>query len=116
MRGVLGTVARERRPVVILFVVVGIGALFLSASRGGIVSFGVELAVLALAVILRRTIGKQLLAGAIVLVLAVLMVSWLGVGQALQRFSSFQSLEATAAKPASMRRDTWPVFINHSLT
>ncbi len=112
---VLGKVRRERWPVVSLFVVVGIGALFLSASRGGIVSFGVELAVLALAMILRRTIGKQLLAGAVVLVLAVLMVSWLGVGQVLQRFSSFQTLEATAGKRASMRRDTWQVFLNHSL-
>ena len=113
---VLGRVRRERWPVVSLFVVVGIGALFLSASRGGIVSFGVELAVLALAMILRRTIGKQLLAGAVVLVLAVVMVSWLGVGQVLQRFSSFQTLEATAGKRASMRRDTWQVFLNHSLT
>ena len=46
---VLGRVRRERWPVVGLFAVVPIGALFLSVSRGGIVSFGVELAVLALA-------------------------------------------------------------------
>ncbi len=91
---VLGRVRRERWPVVGLFAVVPIGALFLSASRGGIVSFGVELAVLALVMILRRTAGKQLFAGAAVLLLALLMVSWLGVGQLLQRFSSFQSLEA----------------------
>src|SRR5216683_1919296 len=86
---VLGRVRRERWPVVSLFAVVPIGALFLSASRGGIVSFGVELAVLALAVVLHRTKGKQLLTGVAVLLLALLMVSWLGVGQILQRFSSF---------------------------
>ena len=113
---VLGRVRRERWPVVGLFAVVPIGALFLSASRGGIVSFGVELAVLALVMILRRAAGKQLFAGAAVLLLAVLMVSWLGVGQLLQRFSSLQTLEATAGKRASMRRDTWQIFLHHALT
>jgi O-antigen ligase len=112
---VLGRVRRERWPVVSLFAVVPIGALFLSASRGGIVSFGVELAVLALIMIWRRSVGKQLFAGAAVLLLAVLLVSWLGVGQLLQRFSSFQSLEATAGKRASMRRDTWQIFLHHPL-
>jgi O-antigen ligase len=112
---VLGRVRRERWPVVGLFAVVPIGALFLSVSRGGIVSFGVELVVLALVMIQRRTAGKQLFAGAAVLLLAVLMVSWLGVGQLLQRFSSFQSLEATAGKRASMRRDTWQIFLHHPI-
>jgi O-antigen ligase len=109
----LGRVRRERWPVVTLFAVVPIGALFLSVSRGGIVSFGVELAVLALVMIQRRTRGKQLLAGVAVLLSALLMVSWLGVGQLLQRFSSFQSLEVTAGKRASMRRDTWQIFLHN---
>ncbi len=112
----LGRVRRERWPVVTLFAVVPIGALFLSVSRGGIVSFGVELAVLALVMIQRRTIGKQLFAGAAVLLLALLMVSWLGVGQLLQRFSSFQSLEVTAGKRASMRRDTWQIFLHNPVS
>jgi O-antigen ligase len=113
---VLGRVRRERWPVVGLFAVVPIGALFLSVSRGGIVSFAVELAVLALVMIQQRTMGKQLFAGVAVLLLALLMVSWLGVGQVLQRFSSFQSLEATAGKRASMRRDTWQIFLHHPVT
>ena len=112
---VLGRVRRERWLVVSLCAVVPIGALFLSVSRGGIVSFGVELAVLALVLMQRRTAGKQLFAGAAVLLLAVLMVSWLGVGQLLQRFSSFQSLEATVGKRASMRHDTWQIFLHHPI-
>ena len=110
---VLGRVRRERWLVVSLFAVVPIGALFLSVSRGGILSFGVDLAVLALVMIQHRTMGKQLFAGAAVLLLALLMVSWLGVGQLLQRFSSFQSLEATAGKRASMRRGTWQIFLHN---
>jgi O-antigen ligase len=110
---VLGRVRRERWVVVGLFAVLPVVALFLSASRGGIVSFGVELAVLALLMIRRRTVGKQWLAGATVLLLALLMVSWLGVGRILQRFSSLQSLETSVGKRASMRRDTWRIFLDH---
>ncbi len=113
---VLGKVRRERWPVVGLFAVLPIGALFLSASRGGIVSFAVELGLLALVMIRRRTMGKQLLSAGAVLLLAILMVSWLGVGQLLQRFSSMQSLETTEGKRASMRRDTWRIFLDHPLT
>src|SRR6267378_1050596 len=110
---VLGRVRRERWPVVALFAVLPIGALFLSASRGGIVSFGAELGVLALVMILRRTMGKQLLAGAAVLLVALLLVSWLGVGQILERLSTVQLLEVTAGKRASMRGDTWRIFLDH---
>ena len=110
---VLGRVRRERWPVVGLFAVLPIGALFLSASRGGLVSFGAELGVLALVMILRREMRKQLLAGVAVLLVAVLLVSWLGVGPILERLSSVQLLEVTAGKRASMRRDTWRIFLDH---
>ncbi len=110
---VLGRVRRERWPIVGLFAVLPIGTLFLSASRGGIVSFGAELGVLALVMILRRTVGKQLLAGVGVLLVALLLVSWLGVGQILQRLSSVQVLEVSSGKRASMRRDTWRIFLDH---
>src|SRR6266566_2119403 len=110
---VLGRVRRERRPVVGLFAVLPIGALFLSASRGGILSFGVELGALALVMIHRRTMGKQWLAGVAVLLVALLLVSWLGVGQILERLSSVQLLEVTAGKRASMRKGTWRIFLDH---
>jgi O-antigen ligase len=112
---VLGRVRRERRPVVGLCAVILIVALFLSASRGGIVSFGAELGVLGLVMILRRTRGKQLLTGGAVLLVALLLVAWLGVGQILQRLSSVQVLEVTAGKRASMRADTWRIFLDHPL-
>ena len=110
---VLGRVRRERWPVVGLFAVLPIGALLLSASRGGIVSFGAELSVLALVMIQRREMGKQLFAGGAVLLVALLLVSWLGVGQILERLSSVQLLEVSSGKRASMRRDTWRIFLDH---
>ena len=109
----LGKVRRERWFLVSLFAVVPIGALFLSASRGGIVSFAVELAVLLLWVLLRRATAKHLLSLAGVFLLAFLMISWLGVRQALQRFSAMQSLEVTEGKRASMAADTWHIFLDH---
>src|SRR5882672_1971520 len=110
---VLGRVRRERWPVVGLFADLPVGALFLSASRGGIVSLVAELGVLALVMILRRTMGKPLLAGAAVLLVALLLVSWLGVGPILQRLSTVQLVEVTAGKRAAMRGDTWRIFLDH---
>jgi O-antigen ligase len=112
---VLGKVRRERLGVVALFAVMPIVALFLSASRGGIVSFLVQLALLAFLLLRRRGWGKHLLAAAAVLLAALLMVTWLGVGQILQRFSSMQSLEVTEGKRAAMRRGSWRIFLDHPL-
>jgi O-antigen ligase len=113
---VLGKVRRERWFLVSLFAVVPIGALVLSASRGGIISFSVELGVLLLWLVLRRTVGRHLLSGGAVLLLAFLMVSWLGVQQLVERFSSLESLEVTVGKRASMRADTWRIFLDHPWT
>ena len=76
-------------------------------------SFGAELSVLALVMIERREMGKQLFAGGAVLLVALLLVSWLGVGQILKRLSSVQLLEVSSGKRASMRRDTWRIFLDH---
>ena len=113
---VLGKVRKERWFVVGIFGLLPIGALFLSASRGGVISFGVQLGVLILVMILRRTGGKHALAGGLVLLLAFLLVSWLGVKQVLDRFSSLQSLEVTTGKRASMRQDTFRIFLDHRWT
>src|SRR6202022_622276 len=69
-----------------------------------------------LLVILRRAGGKHVLAGGVVLLLAFMLVSWLGVGPILERFSSMQSLEVNSGKRASMRLDTWHIFREHPWT
>src|ERR1700686_1582355 len=113
---VLGKVRRERLFAVAILALLPIVAIFLSASRGGILSFAGELGVLALLMILRRTGGRHVLAGGVVLLLAFLLVSWLGVRQILERFSAMQSLEITLGKRASMRQDTWHIFREHPWT
>ncbi|OLE87881.1 MAG: hypothetical protein AUG07_00170 [Acidobacteria bacterium 13_1_20CM_2_60_10] len=109
----LGRVRRERWPIAGLFTLIPIGALFLSASRGGIVSFLWELALLAMLLLLRRSGAKHAVAGGVILLLALALVSWLGVRQALERFASLQPLEVTHAKRISMARDTRRIFLDY---
>ena len=113
---VLGKVRRERWFTVAIFALLPIVAIFLSASRGGILSFAAELGVLALLMVVRRAGGRHVLAGGVILLLAFLLVSWLGVRQVLERFSSMQSLEVTVGKRASMRQDAWHIFREHPWT
>ncbi|MBZ5539039.1 MAG: O-antigen ligase family protein [Acidobacteriia bacterium] len=112
---VFGKVRRERWMMVGLLTLLPIVALLLSASRGGIISFLVELVVLALLLRLRRSGGKHALAGGLVLLLALLLVSWVGVQEALQRFASLQTLELNSDKRVSMTRDTWRIFLDYPL-
>jgi O-antigen ligase len=109
----LGKVRRERWLIVGLFAVVSIGSLFLAASRGGIVSLAVEVVVVVMWMSLRRVGPKQMLGGAAVLIAALLMVSWLGVKEIAQRFSGMKAMEVSSGKRASMRRDTWRIFVDH---
>jgi len=111
----LGRVRRERLAIVGILAIIPLSALLLSASRGGIISLAAELAFLALVMILRRTAGRHLVAGGVVLLLAFLTVAWLGVNQILARFSSLQTLEVTQDKRASMRHGTWRIFLDHPL-
>jgi O-antigen ligase len=110
-----GKVRRERWLLVGLFTLLPVVALLLSASRGGIVSFAVEMVFLGLLVAFRRSSTKHALGGALVLLLALFFVSWLGVGKALERFASLQPLEVTSSKRAAMARDTWRIFLDHPL-
>src|SRR5216684_5062503 len=110
---ILGKVRRERRFVIGLFALIPIGALLLSASRGGIVSISVELLFLVSIILLQRAGSKHLLTGGIVLVAALSLVSWLGVKQVLSRFGSLQTLEVQQNKRASMRHGAWRIFLDH---
>jgi O-antigen ligase len=109
----LGRVRRDRLVIVGILAVISLSALLLSASRGGIISLGAELAFLFLIVLLRRSGGRHLYAGGLVLLVAFVTVSWLGVNEILSRFSTLQTLEVTQSKRASMRHGTWRLFLDH---
>jgi O-antigen ligase len=111
----LGKVRRERLFLVALFALVPIVALLLSASRGGIISFGVQMVILLLLLVVRRIRSRYMILGGLVVLAAVMTVSWIGVQQVLQRFSGMQSLEVSGGKRTAMRKDTWRLFLDHSI-
>jgi len=112
---VLGRVRRERIFLVALFAMVLIVALLLSASRGGIVSFAVQMLLLFLLLLIRRIRSRFVIAGGVVILCAVMFVSWIGVQQVLTRFAGIQTLEVSAGKRAAMRQGTWRLFLDHPL-
>ena len=104
---------RDQLPLVALFTLFPIGALFLSASRGGIISFLAEIGLLAILIIFRRRAGRELVAAGLVVILAIALVSWLGIGRALERFASYKTLEVTEARRIEMFHGTWRIFLDH---
>jgi O-antigen ligase len=110
---VLGKVRKERLFIAALFALVPIVALLLAASRGGIVSFAVEMLVLMLVLLAQRVRGRAVVLVGMVVLVAVLAVSWIGVRQVLQRFGSYQSMDISLGKRGSMSRDSWRIFMDH---
>src|SRR5260370_42631704 len=56
-----------------------------------------------------------MLVGGVLVLCAILAVSWIVVQQVLQRFSSYQALDVSMGKRSSMRHDTWRIFLDHPL-
>ncbi|MBZ5642567.1 MAG: O-antigen ligase family protein [Acidobacteriia bacterium] len=110
---VMGGERRDQMPLLALFTVLPIGALFLSASRGGIMSFVAEMAFLAILVILRRRERKALVAAVLVVGFAVMLVSWLGIGAAMERFESYKGLEVSEGRRVGMLHGTMHIFLDH---
>ena len=112
---ILGGERRDQLPLVTLFTLLPIGALFLSASRGGIISFVAEVAFLAILIIARRREKKVLGAAALIVALAAILVSWLGIGAALDRFAAYKKLETSEGRRVEMLHDTLLIFQDHRI-
>ena len=104
---------RDHIPMLLVLTLLPLGALFLSASRGGMIGIVLEIGLVMTLVLLRHHGRHQLAVGALVLVLALGLVSWLGVGEALDRFSAFRDLEVSENRRAEMLRDSWRMFLDH---
>jgi O-antigen ligase len=105
---------RDMIPLTGLLTIVPVGAIILSGSRGGIVSFGFEVAVLALLARLRKAQeGPRLVALAIVGFAALALVAWLGTGKAIERFSTLHPGDVTLGRRATMVHGAAHVFFDH---
>jgi len=112
---ILGGERRDQLPLIALFTLLPIGALFLSASRGGIISFVAEIGFLAILIVARRREKKVLVAAALILTLAAIVVSWLGIGAALDRFATYKKLETSEGRRVEMLHDSMRIFQSHRL-
>jgi O-antigen ligase len=93
--------------------IVPIGAVFLSASRGGIITIVMELILLTI-FIRRRSVGiTRAIAVLGVLLLAAGFIGWLGIGTALERFGTLRSGVVTEQRRWIMIRDTWKIVLDH---
>jgi O-antigen ligase len=106
---------RDQLPLVALFTLFPIGALFLSASRGGIMSLFAEIGLLAILIFFRRRERKEVMAAGMVIVLAIALVSWLGIGRAIERFASYKTLEVSEGRRIGMLHGSWRIFLDHPI-
>jgi O-antigen ligase len=107
---------RDMIPLTGLLTIVPVGAMLLSGSRGGIVSFAFEVAVLALLARLRKgPEGPRLVALAIVGFAALALVAWLGAGRAIERFSTLHKGDVSLARRGAMVRGAAHIFFDHPL-
>jgi O-antigen ligase len=103
---------RDQIPLLLLFTIVPIGAVLLSASRGGILALIVELLLLVLLSRSHRVERKRLLAGGVLALMAGAFVVWLGVGNAIQRFEQLGHGVSTQLR-LSIYSDSTRIFLAH---
>jgi O-antigen ligase len=109
-------VRRDLFPMAGLLTILPVGALILSGSRGGIVCFGFEVAVLALLARTRKgPQGATMIAVAFVALASLALIAWLGAGKAIERFSKTRIGDVTLSRRASMFRGAERIFFDHPL-
>ena len=104
---------REQLSLLLLFTIVPIGALILSASRGGIIGLVLELSLLALLSRAHRVGRKQLVGAAAIALIAGSFIVWLGVSKAIQRFEQLTHEGISRELRVSMYRDTRGIIVDH---
>jgi O-antigen ligase len=108
--------SRLQAPLLLLFTIVPIGAVFLSASRAGIIVVVLECALLVFLSRAYRMERRQLLGATAVGLLAGSMILWLGVTTALERFEQLAHQGVNRELRVALYRDTWRIFLDHPWT
>ncbi len=109
-------VRRDLVPLVVLFTLVPIGSLFLTASRGGIVAFLIEVGILGVLFIFRKSRNSKIAPAIALVLLVIAMVGWLGATRAMGRFLPNAPGEATLPRRWTMFKGAAHVFLAHPLT
>jgi O-antigen ligase len=104
-----GAVRRDKLPLLIFLCVLPIGALALSASRGGIVSFLFEFVLLIFLTHKKAEGRKQMLMAGGLAVVAGFLAIWLGLGGTVQRFERMAGGDLSRDRRVQIFRDTWQI-------
>ncbi len=104
---------REQLTLLLLFTFVPIGALILSASRGGIIGLVLELCLLVLLSRAHRIGRKQLVGAAAIALIAGSFIVWLGVSKAIRRFEQLTHEGISRDLRVSMYQDTGRIIFDH---
>jgi len=109
-------VRRDVLPLMTLFTIVPLGALVLSGSRGGLIGFALEIAILGWVMRSRKVLrsGRVAMVAAVAVV-ALFFAFWVGAGLAIQKFSALKSPEVTMGRRISMDRGAAHIFFDHPL-
>jgi O-antigen ligase len=109
-------VRRELFPMAGLLTIIPVGALILSGSRGGIVCFAFEVAVLVLLARTQKGLrGATMIAVAFVGLASIALIVWLGAGRAIERFSKTRIGDVTLSRRASMFRGAEHILLDYPL-
>ena len=103
----------EQVTLLLLFTIVPIGALILTASRGGIICFALELALLWFLSRTHRIGRKQWVGAAAIALVAGTFIVWLGVGRTVERFEQLTQEGISGEIRVAMYRDTWRIVRDH---
>ena len=107
---------RDLIPLTGLLTIIPVGALVLSGSRGGIVSFAFEVTVLALLARFRKAPERsRLTALAMVGFAAFALVAWLGAGRAIEKFSTLHPGDIRLSRRITMVRGAAHIFFDHPI-
>ena len=106
---------REHFTLLLLFTIVPVGAVIVSASRAGIVGLIFELALLYFLSRTAQVRRKQLLSTTAVAAAVAAFILWLGAGAMVQRFRQMTPAEISGELRIPLYRDTWRIFRDHVL-
>ena len=107
-------VRRDLFPLTTLLTIVPVSAIVLAGSRGGIISFALEIGVLALLVRNQRAVhGGRVAVVALVAAVTLLLISWVGAGLAVERFSTLSPHDTSLDRRVSMFRGAEHIFVDH---
>jgi O-antigen ligase len=109
-------VKRDLLPLATLLTIIPVSALILSASRAGIIGFGVEVVVLVLLARSRKVWkGERTTIAAMVALAAVVLVAWVGAGRTVEKFSGLNVHDVSLGRRLSMFRGAAHIFLDHPI-